>query len=123
MHPKRRSWIAGLKLLVAAAILVVIGRQFYLDLGSDALRSMEVRFSWLAASAVVYLAAMAFSGLFWLRLMHLFDQRVDTALAFKAYFVGHLGKYLPGKAWALWLRGDLVRGPHVSMSVAIVTAF
>jgi uncharacterized membrane protein YbhN (UPF0104 family) len=123
MHPKRRPWIALLKLLVAAAILVAIGRQFYQDLSREEIRSIDVRLGWLVASAVVYLIAMAFSGLFWLRLMYLFDQRVDAARAFKAYFVGHLGKYLPGKAWALWLRGDLVRGPHVSMSVSIVTAF
>src|SRR5689334_12763002 len=101
MHPKRRPWIAVLKLLVAAAILVAIGRQFYQDLSREEIRSIDVRLGWLAASAAVYLVAMAFSGLFWLRLMYLFDQRVDAPRAFKAYFVGHLGKYLPGKAWAL----------------------
>lgn len=123
MHPKRRPWIAVLKLLVAAAILVAIGWQFYRDLTSDAVHSVTVRPAWLLGSAGVYLVALAFSGLFWLRLIHLFDQPVGTARAFKAYFVGHLGKYLPGKAWALWLRGDLVRGPGVSMSVSIITAF
>src|SRR5207302_7053119 len=34
-----------------------------------------------------------------------------------------LGKYLPGKAWALVMRGSLVRGPEVRLGVAIITSF
>src|SRR5262249_52896602 len=40
-----------------------------------------------------------------------------------AYYIGHMGKYLPGKAWALFLRAALVRGPGVSPLLATATAF
>ena len=36
------------------------------------------------------------------------------------YFLGQLGKYVAGKAWALLLRGGLVTGPHLGMTVAII---
>ena len=41
---------------------------------------------------------------------------------FRAYYLGHLGKYIPGKAWALLLRGQMVRGSGVRFGVAIVSA-
>jgi hypothetical protein len=34
-----------------------------------------------------------------------------------------MGKYLPGKAWALFLRAGLVRGPRTTAGLAAVTAF
>src|SRR4051812_33679499 len=123
MPPPRRPWVAALKLLIAVLVLAAIGRQFYGDLTRPEVKDVTVRPEWLVASAAVYLLAMGFSGLFWFRLMRLFDQHVTLAPALKAYYIGHLGKYVPGKALALWIRADLVRGPGVSMSVGVVTAF
>jgi uncharacterized membrane protein YbhN (UPF0104 family) len=119
----RRNLIAALKFLAAAAILVAIGRQFYYDLTDERIHTVTVRPLWLVGSAAVYLVAIGFSGVFWWKLMHLFDQPVRFWLAMKAYYVGHLGKYVPGKAWALLLRGIVVKEPGISMGVAIVTAF
>ena len=31
----------------------------------------------------------------------------------RAYYVGHLGKYVPGKAWALFMRASLIHGAGV----------
>src|SRR5262249_57797160 len=44
-------------------------------------------------------------------------------MTLRAYYVGHLGKYLPGKAWALLLRADLVRPGGVRPGLAGLTAF
>jgi hypothetical protein len=41
----------------------------------------------------------------------------------RAYYIGHLGKYVPGKAWALFLRASLAGGPGVSPGYAGLTAF
>src|SRR5262249_26571154 len=40
-----------------------------------------------------------------------------------AYYLGHMGKYLPGKAWAVFLRAGLVRGSGVGLGVATLTTF
>jgi uncharacterized membrane protein YbhN (UPF0104 family) len=41
----------------------------------------------------------------------------------RAYYVGQLGKYVPGKALALIMRGAMVQGPGVRLGVALVTSF
>ena len=41
----------------------------------------------------------------------------------KAYYIGHLGKYVPGKALVVILRSALVRSPKVSGTVAAASVF
>jgi len=43
--------------------------------------------------------------------------------ALRAYYIGHLGKYVPGKAWALFMRGTLIRDRNVNLGVAVLSAF
>jgi len=44
-------------------------------------------------------------------------------MVLRGYYIGHLGKYLPGKAWALLLRAAQVRPAGVSLGLATLTAF
>lgn len=119
----RPTLLAIFKSLLAAAILVVIGRQFYRDLSSDELRTITFHPGWLVASAALYLGGLMTWGLFWFRLMRLFEQNVTLPVALRAYFLGQLGKYIPGKAWALLIRADQASGPGVVVGVSIITAF
>lgn len=54
--------------------------------------------------------------------MRSLGQRPAVLPSVRAYYLGHLGKYLPGKAWALVLRATLARGAGVSLVVAGVTS-
>lgn len=122
-HPVK-SWAWSLaKALLAAAILFGVGRQFYLDLSKPELNELHFRPAWLLASALLYLAALAFSAAYWQRLLHVFGQRPPLLRSIRAYYVSQLGKYVPGKAWALFMRGSLVHGPNVRLGIAIITAF
>src|SRR5438445_11269915 len=94
------------KTVFAIVLLVIIGRQFYKDLTSENLREHTFHFGWLAASAALYLVGLAMWGLFWFRLMRLFDQQITLPIAMRAYLLGQLGKYVPGKAWALMVRAE-----------------
>lgn len=111
------------KTLFGIALLAVIGRQFYKDLTSESLRGHSFHPGWLAASAGLYLLGLTMWGLYWFRLMRLFDQHVTLPVALRAYFLGQLGKYVPGKAWALVVRADQAAGPGVNFGVSVVTAF
>jgi uncharacterized membrane protein YbhN (UPF0104 family) len=119
---KRLWWSVG-KYLLAAAILVSVGWRFYRDLRDEPLHGLTLRYPWLVLSGALYLLALAGSAWYWFRLMRFFGQRPAVAATTRAYFLGHLGKYLPGKAIALLMRGALVRGPTVRLSVAILTGF
>jgi uncharacterized membrane protein YbhN (UPF0104 family) len=78
---------------------------------------------WLAASAGLYVAAMWPSCFFWRKVLQAMGQDPPLGPLVKAYFIGHLGKYVPGKAMVVILRAGLLRGPRVDTTVAVVSVF
>ena len=50
-------------------------------------------------------------------------QNVTLPQALRAYYIGHLGKYVPGKAMVVVLRTGLVRGQGVDTSLAAASVF
>src|SRR5262249_12881880 len=121
-----RRWWPWLKLAAGLAIVGFVGRQFYRDYQSAraaGLGSVEVRPACLVASGALYLLGIGFSALYWPRLLGHFGPRPRLWTALRAYYLGHLGKYVPGKAWALFLRAGLVRGDGVRLGVGALTAF
>jgi uncharacterized membrane protein YbhN (UPF0104 family) len=118
-----QTWKNVAKVAVALAILVFVGRQFYQDLSHPDLERLDFRVEWALLSAALYLAALGFSAWFWRHVLRVLGQRPPWRFILRAYFIGHLGKYIPGKAWALVLRGSLVRPAGVPLGLAILTAF
>jgi uncharacterized membrane protein YbhN (UPF0104 family) len=116
----RRWWPVG-KVLLAVVILIMIGRLFARDL--PAVWQHSFNLGWLAAAGALYLLGLGFSAVYWQRLLVQVGQRPSWAAVVRAYYIGHLGKYVPGKAWALLLRSDLARGPGVTAGYAGLTAF
>lgn len=119
---QRWAWPLG-KLILAAAILVAVGLQFYNDLRRPELAEITWRPGWLALSALLYLSFLATSGWCWRRLLAHFGAPLPVSVAVRAYFISQLGKYIPGKALALLMRGLMVRGPNLRLGLAILTAF
>ncbi len=83
----------------------------------------QADFRWLAVSTLLYVVSLLPAAwFFWLTLRKL-HQPVDWQTALRAYCVGHLGKYVPGKAMVVVLRAGLVRGPGVSTPLAAAAVF
>lgn len=118
----RKSWPL-LKALLALAILVAIGRQFARDLSRPELWQRPLHFGWLGLSALLYLLGLGFSACYWYRLLAALGQRPAFLSTVRAHYIGQMGKYLPGKAWALFLRSNLIRSPTTSVGVAVLTSF
>src|SRR5205085_1598789 len=78
---------------------------------------------WLILSGILYIVGLGFSAVYWRRLLHVLGQRLPLWTAFRAYYLGHMGKYLPGKAWALFLRAGLARAAGVRTGLAVMTSF
>jgi uncharacterized membrane protein YbhN (UPF0104 family) len=121
---RRWGWPLA-KVLLAVAILVGVCREFANNLNQLDRTALTVRPAWLVLSAVLYLTALAGSAWYWYHLLHLFGEGPRLLPTFRAYYLGHLGKYVPGKAWALLLRGQLVRMPETEsrLGVAIISSF
>src|SRR5207244_7795702 len=118
-----RKWWPLLKALLALAILVAIGRQFVRDLSRPELWQRSLHPGWLVLSGVLYLLGLGFSAFYWYRLLSVLGQRPSLLRSVRAHYIGQMGKYLPGKAWALFLRSNLVRSPTTGVGVAVITSF
>jgi hypothetical protein len=123
MRSRIRRWWPVLKVLFGTAIVFYLGRQFYRDLSRPEVWHWSLHPGWLILSGVLYLAGLAFSAWFWIRLVGHLGARPPLGAAVRAYYVGHMGKYLPGKAWAVFLRASLIRGAGVRLGVATLTTF
>jgi uncharacterized membrane protein YbhN (UPF0104 family) len=123
MRGNLRRWWPVLKALFCLAILVLIGRQFAADLRRPELARRSVHLGWLALSGLLYLLGLAFSALYWHRLLAHLGSPLPLGTALRAYYIGHLGKYVPGKAWALLLRAAYARGGGLGLGLGALTSF
>ena len=118
----RWLWPVG-KIVLAAAILFFVGREFYLHLQEIDWATIRLSPVWLIFAGALYLADWSLSAFFWGRLLRAVGEKPRLLGVLRAYFVGQMGKYVPGKALALVLRGALIQGPAVRLGPAILTAF
>ena len=106
----------ALRLLKVAIIAVVVwGIVRAVDHARTELRTqqfdwqgLDVRCFLIAGS--VYFVAQLPMGWFWQRTLRAFGQPISFYAAFRAFFIGHLGKYVPGKFLVVVLRSGLVAG-------------
>ena len=77
---------------------------------------------WLAAAGAVYAVSWLPSVWFWRELMRAVGGRVSFADAARAYYCGHLGKYIPGKAMVLVIRAAMVKDRGCPPLRAAITA-
>lgn len=113
-------WTAKILLLV----LVLWGVRHSLLSGIEQLDRHEWRFSpgWLALAGLIYLLGLWPSNLFWGQVLHALDSSPPRWTQARAYYISHLGKYVPGKAMVVVLRTVLLRSAGVDAVVAAVSA-
>jgi hypothetical protein len=124
MDARWRRWWPWAKLLLAVVIIGGVGWHFAQILRSPELQEQppELRPGWLALCVACYVAAFAFPATYWQHLLGVTAARPPLAGALRAYYVGHLGKYVPFKAWALVLRTMLIYPYGIRPAVAVATA-
>jgi uncharacterized membrane protein YbhN (UPF0104 family) len=122
MHLPRWAWIT-IKWLLVLAIVVAVGWHFAHLLGMVDLHKqpLEIRPGWLAVSALLYLLGLSCSALFWCGLLHALGEQPGVFATLRAYFVGQLGRYLPGKVATVALRASLLHQVGVRAGIASLT--
>jgi uncharacterized membrane protein YbhN (UPF0104 family) len=121
---RRKRWLmTGLKLLIVLAVL--LGVRHTITGALAQLDQYPWRFDpwWLLLAGVLYLVGLLPAGLFWHRVLLVLGQDARVGETLRAYYVGHLGKYVPGKAMVVVIRAGLIRSHRVDTGVAAVSVF
>ena len=121
---RTRKWLFfGAKLLVVALLAWFI--RGTLVKAWEQIREGEWELSplWLAAAAGFYVLGLAPAGWFWHRALRALGQEAGLGETLRAYCIGHLGKYVPGKAMVVVLRAGLVRSHRVHTGIAAASVF
>ncbi len=101
------------KWLLLAIVLVAVIRQGW-NLGQQVdWAHITVRPGWLILSTLLYIAGWLPAVWFWRELLREVAGPVSWFEVSKAYFCGHLGKYVPGKAGVIFIRAGMLRGQGV----------
>jgi hypothetical protein len=103
-------------------VLAFVGWRMWELWQSDEIRGLKVDWLWLAASAAVYLLGWLPTVWFWRRMMRAVGGNVAWGDAVRAYYCGHLGKYIPGKATVLVIRAGLLKDRGCPARLAALTA-
>src|SRR5690606_37867382 len=69
----------------------------------------NVSYAWLAASAALYAIGMVPSWWFWHLTLRAMGAQPTWQESCRAFFIGHLGKYVPGKALVVVIRAGMIR--------------
>jgi hypothetical protein len=78
---------------------------------------------WLALAGGLYVLALFPAALFWYWCLRALGQHPHFGETLRAYYIGHLGKYVPGKAMVIVIRAGMVGGHRVDLKVAAASVF
>ena len=120
---RKRLLLWGFRLAVLVAVVYGVQRSLL-----DGLRQLShcpwrLDPVWLSVGGAVYLLALLPSALFWRQILAAMGQEAGVGETARAYYIGHLGKYFPGKALVVILRAGLIRSHRVDPVVAGTSVF
>ena len=115
------AW-AALRWAVSAVVLAAVIAVFLHSFRQLDRTEITWRPIWILIAAGLYMGSLFPWALFWFVALRALGQRPGWFTAIRAYYIGHLGKYVPGKALVVVLRTALVRGPSVATGAAAAAA-
>ena len=121
MNPALKKYLLlTLKLVIIFAVLIWIVKELYGAWDNMSKLTWKADYFYLTLSCVFYIAAYIPGAWFWRYTMKSLGQKPGYYEAFRAYYIGHLGKYVPGKAVVIIMRCGLLQNTRVSIAAAAV---
>ncbi len=117
-----------LRILIASLVIIFLAwtiRKTLIDLEQHQSASSTIRVRWhyLLLSIAVYMVGLLPAGIAWLQALKAFGQNLPLWPALEAYFLGHLGKYVPGKAMVFVIRVGKLQPLGLAIRPGIVSVF
>ena len=117
----RRLWPV-LKWVLFALVIAFVGQRAWKLWREGDVGSVTIHWPWLVAASVLYLIGWLPSVLLWHRLIHGLGGTSSRFDVSRAYFAGHLAKYIPGKASVLLVRAGMLADRGCRPSVSALTS-
>ncbi len=121
----QRLTVTALKWTVTLLVLWAVARHVrhtWSDL-RDQSRTLHFAWGWLIASGLLYLVGLLACGRFFELILRSSPTPVNLFPALRAYFVSHLGKYVPGKAMVVIVRAGMVVPFGAGAATAAIATF
>jgi len=83
----------------------------------------DLNWGWLFLAGLLYSLGQLPCGLFWSRILAALGQRVPLGAVVRAFYIGHLGKYVPGKAMVVVMRTTMLAVHGAKPALAAVSVF
>lgn len=117
-----------IKIVIASLVVLFLCVTIYRVVGElrdqqPLLSSIRIRYQFLIAGIFVTILALVPGAITWLAVLKAFGQSFPILPALDAYYLGHAGKYVPGKAMVLVLRVGKLQPYRVSIKPAILSVF
>jgi hypothetical protein len=123
-RPAWRRWLpAAVTLLILAVVVWFVGRTIVEAWSQLGQHPWQFHVGWIVAAGGFYLLALLPPALFWYQCLWAMGQHPHFFEAIRAYYIGHLGKYVPGKAMVVVIRAGLIGGRRVDVGVAAASVF
>lgn len=121
--PPKKHWLFPvIKWTAFAVVMVFIGRRA-VELWRDApAGAFQIEWAWLVPALLFYSVGWLPAVVFWQAMLRGCGQKAPWYDAIRAYYFGHLGKYVPGKAAVLVIRAGMMKQVGVHPGVAGITA-
>lgn len=121
-HAKpRRWWKTVLKLAVVVLVCVAVQGTVRDALAKLGEHRWQLDYGWLALAGVLYALAWFPVGWFWGNVLAALGQPIQRLETLRAYFDGHLGKYVPGKALVVVIRIGLLKSRVISIRLGVAS--
>lgn len=130
MQPPRRNLRRGLTAAGKLALLAIVVWGIHHSLVGAWQKLEEHHWNisqwhpgWLAIGGLLYLLGQLPWAVFWWRILRVLGQPAGLVEALRAWYLGQLGKYVPGKAMVIVMRAGMLRSGGTSAAAATVAVF
>jgi hypothetical protein len=123
LRERLRRWWPVLKVLFGLVILFFVGRSLWHDLAEPELWRRSFDPGRLLLAGLFYIVGLGCTMSYWGLLLRRLGQPPSFLGLLRGYYIGLLGKYAPGKAWALLWRANFLDKGKVHPVVAVQTGF
>ncbi|MCZ7528819.1 MAG: flippase-like domain-containing protein [Acidimicrobiia bacterium] len=108
----------GLGLVIAVAGGVFVARAIASEWSTVRSALEQASYGWFAAALVLAAGGMLTIGLAWGSALRILGSRPGPGRSLRWYFLGQMGKYVPGGVWTVVGRGELARRDGVARPLA-----